>query len=322
MTIKINNSYIKNSYTLLGRNEYNVKINADKFINDYYNNEKSLELAEASYQIESIKGLLKKEKLKEKDISVLISGDLQNQILASTFSARKFDISHIGIYSACASFGLGLIISALLNDKGIDNVMVSTSSHNLVSEKQFRFPIEYGAIRKKVNTFTVTGSTVALLTNKKTNIKIDYVTLGKVVDIGYSDSNNMGAVMALSAGKSIYEHLKETKREIDYYDLVLTGDLGVYGIDILKEYLKKEYKIELKKVKDAGSMLFNQEAGDKIAGGSGPACLPLALFTKVLKQKYKKILLVATGSLHSKVSVNVNESIPSVAHIVSLDVIL
>ncbi len=321
MTLKLNNTYIKSSFTLMGRNEHNIKLKPDELIDDYYNKEKNVELGEVSYQIESIKGLLKKEKLKETDIDVLISGDLQNQLFASNFSARNFNIPHLGIYSACSTFTEGLIIASLLTEKNIKNVLVTTSSHNLASEKQFRFPIEYGSPRKKVNTFTVTGSVTSLITSTKSNIKVDSITLGKVTDIGYKDANNFGASMAPAAARSIYEHLKETKRKPSYYDLILTGDLGVYGIDILKEYLEKEYKLKVDNIKDAGVLLFNEESGSLIAGGSGPACLPLALFTKILKEKYKKILLVATGSLHSKLSTDIKESIPSIAHVVSLEVI-
>lgn len=322
MTIKFNNSYIKNSYTLLGRNEHNIKIKTDRVIKDYYFNEKSVEQGEAVLQIKSTEGLLKKEKIVEKDINLLIGGDLQNQIFASSFSARKFDIPFLGIYSACASFVEGLLIgSTFLETTNANNIIISTSAHNLASEKQFRFPIEYGALRKKVNTFTATGSVSALITKNKTNIKIESATIGKVIDLGYTDANNFGACMAPGAAKCIYEHLNEMNRTIDYYDLVLTGDLGVYGVEILKDYLKEEYKIEAKNIKDAGVMLFKEKSGKEIAGGSGPVCLPLILFSKILKENYKKILLVGTGSLHSKVSCNLSESIPSVAHIVSLEVI-
>lgn len=321
MTLNFKNVYIKNAYTLLGRNEYVEGIKADESLNDYYLDEKCFEMGEVDYQVKTLNGLLKKEKLKEKDIDILIGGDLQNQLFATYYANRKFDISSLGVYSACASFNEGLIVaSSLLENQKVNNVIVTVSSHNLASEKQFRFPIEYGALKKKVCTFTSTGSVSALVTNKKTEIKIESATIGKVTDIGYSDANNMGACMAPSAAKTIYEHLKETNRTPDYYDLILTGDLGIYGIKILEEYLEKEYKLKINGIKDAGVMLFNKESGRSIAGGSGPLCLPLILFTKILKEKYKKILLVGTGSLHSKLSTNINESIPSVSHAVSLEV--
>ncbi len=321
MTFNCKDTYIKNAYTLLGNKEYVGDILPDSVIEDYYLDEKCFEMGEVDYQIKTIDGLLKKEKIKESDINLLIGGDLQNQLFATYFANRKFDISSLGIYSACASFNEGLSIAgSLLDAKKVNNIILTVSSHNLASEKQFRFPIEYGALKKKVSTFTSTGSVSVLLTNKKTNIKIDSVTIGKVVDIGYTDANNMGACMAPSAAKTIYEHLTETNRKPEYYDLILTGDLGIYGVKILEEYLEKEYKIKVNGIKDAGVMLFSKEAGNKIAGGSGPLCLPLILFTKILKEKYKRILLVATGSLHSKFSTNISESIPSISHAVSIEV--
>lgn len=322
MTIKFTNAYIKNSYTLLGRNEYNVKLKVDEKINDYYNGEKSVEMGEVSYQIKSTKGILKKEKLNLKDINLVIGGDLQNQLLSSNFALRKFDVPFLGIYSACSTFTEGVLIGAIFVDKSLaNNVIVNTSAHNLASEKQFRFPIEYGALRKKVNTFTATGSVSALVSNSKSNIRVESATIGKVIDLGYTDANNMGACMASGAGESLYEHFKDTGRMPTDYDLILTGDLGVYGVEILKDYLKEKYNIVANNIKDAGVMLFESESGYDIAGGSGPVCLPLILFSKILKDNYKKILLVGTGSLHSKVSTNLSESIPSISHIVSLEVI-
>lgn len=322
MTIKFNNTYIKNFYTLLGRNEHNVKIKVDERINDYYNKEKSVEMGEASYQIKSTKGVLRKEKITEKDVDLIIGGDLQNQLLASCFSVRKFNIPFLGIYSACSTFTEGLLIGATyIEAECADNIIINTSSHNLASEKQFRFPIEYGALRKKVNTFTSTGSVSTLISNKPTNVKIESATIGKVIDLGYTDANNFGACMAPGAAEALYDHFKETNRTPEYYDLILTGDLGVYGVEILKEYLNEKYKIKINNIKDAGVLLFESESGKEIAGGSGPVCLPLILFSKILKENYKKILLVGTGSLHSKVSTNLSESIPSISHIVSLEVI-
>lgn len=317
MTNYIENTYIKNSFTLLGRNEYIKNIKPDLILNDYYLNEKCFELAESIYQIKSIKGLLKKEKLKPENIDLLINGDLQNQLMASTFASRNFDISELGIYSACSTFTEGLIIGSNFKNK---NIIVTVSSHNLASEKQFRFPIEYGALKKKVNTFTSTGSVSVLLTNEKTNIKLESYTIGKVTDIGYNDVNNMGAAMTPAVARTIYEHFKDTKRNQNYYDLILTGDLGIYGINILKEYLEKEYKLKINNIKDAGAILFENEVGKSIAGGSGPLCLPMILFTKILNENYKKILIVGSGSLHSKLSSNINESIPSISHAVSIEV--
>lgn len=318
MTIKFSNVYLGEAYTFIGKNEHKLTITGDESINDYYMGKKSFEEGEVEYQKRSISGLIKKEK--DKKIDLLIGADLQNQLLASNFAARNYNYPFLGIYSACASYAEGLIIGSSLIEQKLKNVVVTVSANNLASEKQFRFPIEYGAIRKNVNTFTVSASISSLVTSAKTKIKIESATIGNVVDIGYSDTNNMGAVMAPSAHQTIVKHLKDTKRKPDYYDLVLTGDLGVYGVNILKELLEKEDNITLKNVLDAGTLIF-KDSGSSIAGGSGPVCLPLILNNKILKNKaIKKILIVATGSLHSKVSSNLGESVPSISHAVSLEV--
>lgn len=318
MTIKFSNVYLGDAYTFIGKNEHKLTITGDESINDYYMGKKSFEEGEVEYQKRSISGLIKKEK--DKRIDLLIGADLQNQLLVSNFAARNYNYPFLGIYSACASYAEGLIIASSLIEQKLKNIVVTVSANNLASEKQFRFPIEYGAIRKNVNTFTVSASISSLVTSAKTKIKIESATIGNVVDIGYSDTNNMGAVMATSAHQTIVKHLKDTKRKPDYYDFVLTGDLGVYGVNILKELLEKEDNITLKNVLDAGTLIF-EDSGSSIAGGSGPVCLPLILNNKILKNKtIKKILIVATGSLHSKVSSNLGESVPSISHAVSLEV--
>ena len=321
MTIRFDDTYIENYYSLIGRNEHNITIKADEMINSYYTDKRSVEQTESNFQVRTIKGLLKKSKLKEENVDLVVAGDLQNQIFASSFAMRNFNIPFIGHYSACASFtGGALIASSMIKNFEIKNAIVTVSAHNLASEKQFRFPIEYGAIRKRVNTFTATGSVSVLISHNKSNIKVESATIGKVVDLGYKDANNFGACMAPSAAKTLYEHLKDTKRKATYYDLILTGDLGIYGLEILKEYMKKEYKLNIENILDAGALLF-KDSGNNIAGGSGPVCLPLILFNKIIKEKYKKVLLIGTGSLHSKNSCNFNESIPSISHAISLEVI-
>ena len=319
MTYKFNKVYIEDYYSIIGRNEHKITVEANMKINDYYLNQKSIEQAESFMQMLSIKGLLNKNNLKEEEILLSISSDLQNQLFASNFAMRNFDIPSISIYSACASFCSDLIVASKFLEKGSDKAIVTVSSHNLVSEKQFRFPIEYGSIRKKVNTFTATASISTLISKNKGNIRLESATIGKVVDLGYKDTNNFGACMAPSAAKVIYEHLNDTKRSINYYDVILTGDLGKYGLNILKDYLLNFYNIKANNLVDAGYLLF-EDSKNEIAGGSGPACLPLILFDKIIS-KYKKILIVATGSLHSKTSTNLNESIPSISHAVSLEVI-
>jgi stage V sporulation protein AD len=318
------NVYINDYYTMLGKTENNpvVKKRVDFVYEDYYHNKKSLEETESWFQQVVVDGLLKKQDKKQNDIELLIGGDLNNQLFASNFNASVYNIPFLGVFSACASFAEGLIISSSLIDKGyIDNSIVVTSSHNLVSEKQFRFPIEYGCIKKKINSFSATGATSAFISNKKSKYKVVSATIGKVIDLNHTDSNDMGSAMAPAAAEVIYDHLNSMNIKSDYYDLILTGDLGVYGLFIMKEYLYSKYKIKINNVMDAGATLYNCKPGDEFAGGSGPICLPLILFNKIFdNSKYKKILIVATGSLHSVVSVNLKKGMPGVAHAIGLEV--
>ena len=281
--------------------------------------EKAVEIAESKYQEVCIEGLLRKSKKNVKDIDVLISGDLQNQILSSTLASSRFKIPTLGIYSACASFIEGLIVASTFVEKQSQNIIVCSSSHNLVSEKQFRFPIEYGAVRKRVNTCTASGSVSALLSNKLSNIKIESATIGFITQTNHKDTNDMGSAMAPSCAEVLIKHLKETKRKSNYYDLILTGDLGIYGLEIMKKYYYKVTKNNLNNVIDSGSIFYNDD--NIYAGSSGPVCLPLVLFDYIIPiKKYKKILIIGTGSMHSVTSSNLKIPIPSISHAISLEV--
>ena len=316
MTYKFRHVYLGDKCTLLASTKYKpiVKTNVNKCIDDYYMNEKSIERAESRYQEYTINELLKKHK-----VDLLISGDLQNQILSSTLSSLVTSIPLLGIYSACATFIEGLIIGSFICEKSRKNIIVTTSSHNLVSEKQFRFPVEYGAVRKYVNTCTASGSASALITSKKSNIKIESATIGYVVQTNHKDTNDMGSSMAPSCALVLKKHLSEAKRKANYYDLILTGDLGIYGFKIMKEYFEVISDEKIENAIDSGS-IFYEEKND-YAGSSGPVCLPLIFFDYILKQrKYKKILLIGTGSMHSVISSNQNIEIPSISHAISLEV--
>lgn len=320
---KINKVYIKNAFSIAGPVEKDGSVKGyDLVMDDYYYKEKTFEQAEIKMQKVVIDNILQKNKLLNSEIDTLISGDLSNQISVSCYAASKYNIPFIGVYSACASFIESLIIGSLiLENKKKGRVMCVTSSHNLNAEKQFRFPIEYGAPRPKTTTFTATGAVACLLTNEETNIKVDSYTIGKVVDMGCKDASHMGAIMAPAAADVLVKHLEELKRDIDYYDLVLTGDLGCIGSKILKEYLKRAYGLKMKKQVDAGCELYLKSQEETYAGASGPVALPLYLFNKILKEKKAcKMLLIGTGSLHNPTIVNQKLTIPAIAHAVSLEV--
>ena len=328
MTFKYNNVYINDTATITGPYEANGPLSKyfDKSYNDLYFNTKSWELAEIKLIEESIDILLNKVGKTKFDVDVLVSGDLLNQIVATNYAASSLDIPLIGIYGACSTSVLGLIIASnMIEAKQIKNAITSTSSHNNAAEKQFRYPVEYGGPKRKTTTFTSTGGASAYLSSNKKGIRVESATLGTVVDLGVTDVYHMGAVMAPAAAKVIYDHLRETKREIGYYDLILTGDLGRYGKDILKDYMLTEYNIELKNYDDCGSMIYDIEKQPVYAGASGPACAPLVtygyVFDKMYKKEIKRVLLVATGALMNTTMVNNKSTIPSIAHAISMEVV-
>ena len=328
MTKKFNNVYIKDSYTIAGVYEKDGPIKEYfDFIYDkdlYYGCD-TFEKAEEKMLSSSISKLISRAKLIDSDIDYIISGDLQNQIASSDYAMRDFNIPFLGIFSACATFGEGLGIAAnFIEGKMAKNIIVSTSSHNMVAERQFRNPTEYGAPKKKTSTFTSTGAASILLTNKKSKIKLTSVTFGIVQDKGITDVNNMGAVMAIAAADTIKRHLKDLNIKPDYYDLILTGDLGIYGKEILIEYLKDQ-KIDISKnYNDCGLILYDRDKQNVFAGASGPCSSALTLSSYILKEmangKYQKVLIVPTGAIFSPTRVFQKDSIPSIAHAISLEV--
>ena len=325
MTIEYKNVYINETATIVGPYEAKgpLKKYYDKTYKELYFGEKTWEQAEKKLINESIDIVKRKTNRK---IDLYIGGDLLNQIVASNYAAEEFNTSFIGIYAACATSTLGLILASnFIENKTLKNIITFTSSHNNSAEKQYRYPIEYGGPKPKTTTFTSTGAASALLSNEKQGIKIESGTIGKVVDSGSKNVFHMGEVMAKAAADTIYTHLKDTNRKIDYYDLILTGDLGIYGKEILKDYLKEEYNIRLKNYNDTGTMIYDINNQEVYAGASGPACAPLVtysyIFNQMKKGKLKKVLLVATGALMNPTMVNQKLTIPAIAHAVSLEVI-
>lgn len=327
MTFKYNNVYINEVSTITGPYEKKGPLGSyfDKSYDEFYFGCKNFEEAESKILLDSVEILLNKISKLKSDIDLFISGDLLNQITSSNFAALDLKIPYLGIFSACASSVEGLIIASNMIEAGqIKNCIASVSSHNNAAEKQFRYPVEYGGPKPKTATFTVTGGASAFLSNKKSGIKVESSTIGVVNTMGIKDAYQMGAVMAPAMADTLYKHLKQTKRTSDYYDLILSGDLGKYGKDILKDYMKSEYNIELKNYDDTACMIYDLENQAVYSGGSGPACAPLVVYSYVFdlmkKKKINKVLLIATGALLSQTSVNEKREIPSIAHAISLEV--
>lgn len=330
MTFYYNNVYVLDTYTIAGPYEKKGPLNSyfDKTFDNLYFGEKTWEDSEVKLVSDSISLLLKKTKLKQDNIDLIIGGDLLNQITATCYGVEKTNIPFLGIYSACATSCEGIILaSSLIDSKKVNNAIVVTSSHNMTSEKQFRNPTEYGSLKPDTATFTATGGASILLTNKKTNIKIESSTIGKVINYKQKDVFNMGGVMAPACCDVIYNHLKDTNRTIDYYDLILSGDLGKYGKEILIDLLSEEYGIDnINNYNDCGVMLYDLINQKEIkAGGSGPVCSALVNYSLVIdllrKKKIKKVLVVATGALFSPTFVYQKKDILSISHAVSLEAV-
>lgn len=319
MTIYFKDTYLNNFSVVAGPFLENG-IFDDKY-DDYYDKEKTYEDCEIKELLKCISILIKKEK--EMNIDILLSSDLNNQLLISNIVARKLGIPYLGVYNACASFCEELIIgSSLLLNSEVHNIVCSTSGHSMTSERTYRNPTEYGAPKPNYSTITVSAATSCLISNKKSNIRIESGTIGKVFDLDIKDSNDMGSAMTPAAVLTLYEHLKDTNRNPNYYDLIITGDLGKYGEKIFKELYNNEYNIELTNYMDSASHIYNEEDNRLLAGGSGPSCLPSYLFSRIIPEnKYKRILLLATGALLNVTSVNQKKSIPCICHAISLEVL-
>ena len=286
--------------------------------------QKSYEKAECKLHMSAISGAIIAAGLAPKDVDVNIGGDLLNQIITSSFSARELDIPFVGMYSACSTFGQALIVGAALIDGGyISRAACSTSSHFSTAERQYRYPLELGTQMTPTSQWTVTGAGCTLLGKEGGNVFVESATVGKVVDFGVSDANNMGAAMAPAAAKTVLQHLKDTGRDVSYYDYIVTGDLGVYGSRLFLELLQSDGVNAAEKHKDCGEMIFDKKQRCP-QGGSGAGCSSVVFNSYFLHQmragSVKRLLLVPTGALLSKLSSLQGETIPGIANAVSFAV--
>lgn len=321
-SFKYDNVYIKDYETIAGPEEKKGNLTYQNTIDDYYFGEEKIEDAEIKMQNICLTKITKRNKLNNK-IDVVVGGDLLNQISITSYNLVNRNIPFLGMYNACATFNESLLTIANMLDKDlIKNGIAITSSHSLNAERQYRFPVEYGSPKKAYTTVTSTGAACCLLTKDKTDIKIESSTIGTVVDYGIKDASNMGAVMAPSAAHTLHNHLKELKRDLNYYDIIVTGDLGKYGSNLFLKLLEEEYNYIPKNYFDASSIMY-KENQKMFQGGSGPVVVPLVLFNKILTEKNnKKILILATGALHSPLMVNLKKSIPAITHAISIEVTL
>ena len=297
----------------------------DICLEDEFYGEKTWEKAEAKMIHTSVENVIRKSNLTNSEIDFILSGDLLNQCISSSFGVRDFEIPFLGIFGACSTFVEGLSIGSMLIDGGAGNSgIVSTSSHFCSAEKQFRFPLELGTQRPPSAQWTVTGSAAAILSKNGNGPYIKSVTIGKIVDRGIKDVNSMGSAMAPAAISTILTHFKDTDRTPSYYDAIITGDLGYVGKSIVLDICKSEGFNISSVYNDCGVLIFDKDRQDTHSGGSGCACCGTVFsgyfYNKLKNRKLKKLLLVATGALMNSTSSQQGESIPGIAHAVSIEI--
>lgn len=319
-----NPPYIIGNYSIVGPKEGNG--NFAKFFDEILKDDKfgqsSYEKAERKMFLTAVEGAINSAGLQRDDIDVLICGDLMNQIISSNFAARELQLPFLGMFGACSTMVESLIVGSMLIDgKFFDNVACATGSHFSSAEKQFRYPLELGTQRPPTSQWTVTGAGSTILSTKPSSVRITHATIGKVVDWDVCDVNNMGGAMAPAALETLYTFFQDTNTKPDDYDLILTGDLGKLGSEILRDLLEfRGYKLG-NNYGDCGQMMFtnNQKV---FQGGSGCGCVASVLNSYVIQRiragKLKNVIVVATGALMSTLSSQQGDSIPGIAHLVVL----
>lgn len=297
----------------------------DQCLEDEFWGEKSWETAESKIVKETVNMAVSKSGIASKDIDFCFAGDLLNQCIASSFGLRETNIPFIGLFGACSTFVESLLVaSSFIDGDFATNCICAASSHFCSAEKQFRFPLELGNQRPPSSQWTVTGSGAAILSKEGTGPYITSFTPGKIVDMGIKDANNMGAAMAGAAEDTLIRHFKDTGRNPSYYDAIFTGDLGHIGKDILIDLASsKGYNIR-SNYNDCGVLMFDKEKQDTHSGGSGCGCIATVfsgyVYQMLQEKKYKKVLMIATGALMNSTSTQQGESIPGIAHAVSIEI--
>ena len=282
------------------------------------------EEAESEMQKQACLLALEKARVPETEVRYIFGGDLLRQGIATSMGIEELHIPLFGLYGACSTSGEALALSSMSVAAGYgERVLAVTSSHFGSAEKEFRFPLAYANQRPLSSQWTVTGSGAFLVGTEKTHIKVAGVTVGKIVDYGLKDSQNMGACMAPAACDTILQNLKDFECEAKTYDKIFTGDLGYVGQSILFDLLDKEGVDIRENHMDCGMIIFDQKSQHTNAGGSGCGCAAVTLSAHILPKiqsgEWKRVLFVPTGALMSTVSFNEGQSVPGIAHGIVLE---
>jgi stage V sporulation protein AD len=285
----------------------------------------SWEKAERTLLEESAKLAIDNAGITKEQVQFYFGGDLMNQIISSSFAARTLTIPYIGMFGACSTSMEGLALASfIVNHGGAKYALAGTGSHNASVEKQFRYPTEYGSQKPPTSQFTVTGSGSAIVSLEGDGPVVTSATIGRVIDMGITDPFNMGAAMAPAAVDTIEAHFRDLRIDPSHYDLIITGDLSKVGYDISTELFKR-HNIPMEKTtyKDCGMMIYNYDTQKVQAGASGAGCSAVVTYGHLVNQlkrgELKRILVVATGALLSPISFQQGESIPCIAHAVSIE---
>ena len=303
------NISIKETSSIVGKKEAEGPLSDffDIVVEDSMFGQDSWEKAESEFVNTNVKNLIEKAHLSNDKIDYIVTGDLLNQCCGSTFGVKNFNIPLFSIFGACSTMGEALSLGAILIESGgANNIIAGASSHFCSAEKQFRFPIGLGNQRPQTSTWTVTGHGGVILSNSNDGPYIKGITTGKIVDYGITDANNMGAAMAPAAADLILNNLQDLNIQPTYYDLIITGDLGYVGSDLLKKLLKKEgYDINNQHI-DCGIEIYDKETQDTHSGGSGCACSAVIFCSKIFRQlknkEVNRLLFIPTGALMSPTS--------------------
>lgn len=295
----------------------------DTVIEDEMFGEKSWEKAESKLMRETYGLILQKAGKAAEDIDCILAGDLLDQCIGTNFALRETGVPMFGLYGACSTMAESMVLGSMILDGGFaDNIVCITSSHFCSAEKQFRYPLELGVQRPPSAQWTVTGSGGVLLSNEGSGPYINFVTTGILKDMGVKDANNMGGAMAPAAADTILAHFRETGLDPSYYDLIITGDLGSVGSEICCDFLRRQGYDISDRYNDCGLMIYDREKQDAHAGGSGCGCSASVLAGYLYKEmnagNLNNILFIATGALMSPTSTQQGETIPSIAHAVSI----
>ena len=325
-TIKFNNPpTIVDCASIVGPKEAQGPLSKyfDQTLDDEFWGEKTWEKAESKIIKETVNTVISKSGIPSTQIDCMFAGDLLNQCISSSFGLRELGIPFFGVFGACSTFVESLSLGAICAESFANNVLCATSSHFCSAEKQFRFPLELGNQRPPTSQWTVTGAGSAILSKNGNGPYITHITPGKIIDFGIKDGNNMGAAMAPSFADTLMTHLLDTGRNPSYYDAIISGDLGYIGKNIAIDILKSNgYNIK-SNYNDCGVLIFDKESQDTHSGGSGCACCGTVfsgyLFKQLKARKIKRLLLIATGALMNSTTSQQGETIPGIAHAISIE---